>query len=256
SQDIVPKALILVDDNSTDSTISIINTFCHRYDWIKYYYHSSHDMKSQGAKVIRAFNYGLSKVSLKKVDVVTKMDADLEVPSNYFTEIKKTFTDPKIGLSGGYILEQRKNKWSKINQADYHIRGALKSYRVNCFDQINGFEDTLGWDGLDEMKAFYFGWNSKIINVGVKHYRPASTDYNIPKLYYELGSANYKNGGNLFLAIVRFFVKCKTKPVIYAGFAYLAGYLSLYLRNKEKNVDDKLAGFINKFHINRLLLRR
>ena len=248
-----PFKLIVVDDNSTDSSASIIKSYCDKYDWIRYVYHSSKNEKSQGAKVIRAFNYGLSKISLEGIDVITKMDGDLELPSHYFSQINKAFKSLNVGLAGGYILEKKNGYWKKVPQASYHIRGALKSYRVECFNKIGGFMDILGWDGIDEMKSFFYGWESKIIDIGVKHYRPTSSDYDKPALYFKLGSANYKNGGNLFLAFIRSLVKSTRKPYILNGYCYLKGYLISYINRDKRNVNSDLSKFINIFHFKRLI---
>lgn len=248
-----PYKFILVDDNSTDSSASIIKSYCNQYSWINYFYHSSKNKKSQGAKVIRAFNYGLSKISLEGIDIISKLDGDLELPPNYFSKIITAFKDPDIGLAGGYILEKKNGRWYKTLQASYHIRGALKSYRVKCFNQIGGFMDVLGWDGIDEMNAFFHGWQSHIVDIGVKHHRPASFDYRLPSLNYKLGRANYKNGGNLFLACIRSLIKSTRKPYIINGYAYLKGYLASYINREKKNIDSELVQFINKFHFKRLI---
>jgi len=39
-----------------------------------------------------------------------------------------------------------------------HLRGALKSYRKECFDAIGGLKSSMGWDTVDELLAQYHGW--------------------------------------------------------------------------------------------------
>ena len=253
NQSLLPYELILVDDNSSDNSRKIIEKYTLKYSWIKYIYHSSADGKSQGKKVINAFNYGLKFVSIDEVDFLSKIDADLSFPSGYFEEVANSFANnEKLGITGGVIEELQDGVWTKIPQASYHIRGALKSYRKTCFEQMEGLMPVLGWDGLDEMKALYYGWKTQIINIGIKHFRPASKDYDRVKLSRDLGVANYKNGASPFLAIVRSVVKIKQKPYFRVGIAFIQGYLYAYKSRCSKNVDANLARFINKFHMQRL----
>jgi hypothetical protein len=102
------------------------------------------------------------------------------------------------------------------------------------------------------MKAFKKGWETHIIEVDVKHNRPASHDYNPIKMNFKYGFANYKNGGNLFLAFIRTIVRIPKKPWLLASISYLLGYLYATLSREAKNVDNDLARFINKFHLSRL----
>lgn len=254
NQTLKPIKLILVDDNSTDNSSEIIKNFADKYSWIQYIYHSSDNHKSQGGKVINAFNFGLKSICISEVDFISKIDADLELPTDYFQQIAKAFEDnPKLGICGGIIEEMKNNNWVEIKQASYHVRGALKSYRSKCFEQIEGLMQVLGWDGLDEMKAMYMGWTTKNINCKVKHFRPASTSYNRQDLNYKIGLANYQNGGNLFLAIIRSLVKIKQKPIGKVSISFIKGYLNGYINNKERYVDSDFAKFINKYHLKRFL---
>lgn len=42
-----------------------------------------------------------------------------------------------------------------------HVRGAVKTYRKECFEDIEGLIPTLGWDGIDEMSAQMKGWKTQ-----------------------------------------------------------------------------------------------
>lgn len=253
NQSLLPIELIMVDDNSSDNSSRLIKEYSKQYPWIKYIKHNSQNYKSQGKKIINAFNYGLEHCDISNIDFISKIDSDLEFPKEYFKQIANEFEEnPQLGLCGGSILEKRNEVWTIIRQASYHVRGALKSYRKECFNQIGGILPVLGWDGLDEMKAMYHGWSTKNIDYGVKHYRPSSADYNKVDLSYKSGLANYLNGGNVFLAIVRSIVRLKQTPYFKIGFSFMKGYLSGYLKKEKRIVDKDLAAFINRHHFKRL----
>jgi glycosyltransferase involved in cell wall biosynthesis len=253
SQSVNLDRVICVDDNSTDDSASIIISYSKDYPFIEYVFHESGAYKVQGKKVINAFNFGLKSIDLNQFDIICKMDADLEFPVDYFEKVVEAFkSDNKVGIVGGRIVELKNGLWSKTVQADYHIRGALKSYRVNCFKAIGGLKPVLGWDGLDEMNAMYLGWTTKIIDSDVRHFRAAASDYNQDELNFKLGFANYCNGGSFFLAIIRSIIKSFRTRSFFTLFFYLKGYLSAYRNKEKKNVDSDLSSFINNFHLKRI----
>lgn len=250
----LPIKWVLVDDNSTDNSALIIKDFIKDFPWITYLFHPSEPKKVQGSKVIEAFNFGLNYLNDIEYEIISKIDADLELPIDYFEKIIHAFNkNPKLGIAGGKIQEYKNDEWSIIAQAPYHVRGALKSYRKECFLEIDGLLPVLGWDGLDEMTSMYKGWQTEIINCNVKHYRPASTDYFPIKMQFKYGIANYKNGGNMLLALIRFLVKFKNKPYFLASLSFLSGYFYAFINQKPKNVDLNLAKFINNFHFRRII---
>ena len=254
-QTVKPTLFVLVDDNSSDNSSSIIKEYSNQYGWIKYIYRKSQDKKVQGSKVIEAFNFGIKNINLDDFSFIAKIDADLELPDNYFETISASFNkNSKYGIVGGYVKELENGNWvpKHYSLTSYHIRGALKSYRKECFKEINGLMPVLGGDGLDEMKALHFGWETQNLDLSVKHFRPAASDYRPLKLPFKTGFANYKNGGSLFLATVRSIVRIKDKPYFLIGFSYYLGYVYALLNKEKRNVDKELMKFINKFHLQRI----
>lgn len=253
NQTFIPKELLLVDDSSTDDSAQIIKNYAENYSWITFKFRESEQKKVQGSKVVEAFNFGIKNKNLSGLEFISKIDADLELPKDYFEKVREAFkSNLKYGIIGGYILELEGGEWIPKLDSNYHVRGALKSYRIKCYNNIDGLMPVLGWDGLDEMKAFYFGWKTKNLELPVKHFRPAASDYNKISLTYKIGMANYKNGGNMFMAIVRTIVRSTEKPYIINGISFFLGYFVALLKQEKKNVDKDLSKFINNFHFQRL----
>jgi glycosyltransferase involved in cell wall biosynthesis len=253
-----PLEMVMVDDSSTDDSANIIKEYSSNHTWIKYVHHSSLASKQQGSKVVAAFRHGVLSLSNLDYNVISKIDADLELPPNYFKTIMNAFQeDRQLGIVGGQIMEFSDGKWIVIPQSYYEVRGALKSYSAECYRAMGGIKPYLGWDGLDIMTAWHQGWKTKYLKIGVKHFRPANNDYNITELNYEFGISNYTLGGNLILAIVRAIVKLFTKPYARNGISFMQGYIHAMMSKTPKIVSKELAKYINRFHWNRLLnLRR
>jgi glycosyltransferase involved in cell wall biosynthesis len=252
-QTLPPDALLLVDDNSTDSSAYIIKKYCQNHDFISYIYHSSAPEKVQGSKVINAFNYGIQHTNFENVEYISKIDADIDLPKEYFENVLKVFyMNPQIGIAGGRIMEFQKGKWAKIAHPALLTRGALKTYRKSCFFDIGGLIPVLGWDGLDTMKALYKGWQTTTVDSNVRHLRAASQDYCPVKMHYEIGIAHYKIGRSLLLALARAAISTKYKPLLILGISYFTGYFISFIKREKKIINPDLARFINNFHKKRL----
>ena len=85
AQTYLPYQIIVIDDNSSDNTQEVLSFYCQNYPNIQSNYRNSSISRLPGAKVVQAFNSGLSM--LEEVDIICKFDADLIFPSNYLITI-------------------------------------------------------------------------------------------------------------------------------------------------------------------------
>ena len=217
---------MIVNDGSTDRTSEIINNFKNQDSRFRVLdlEKSEH---SPGAKVVRTFDKGLQALDWKDFDVVCKYDADIVFPTNYLEKINQTFeTNPKAGIVSGLVYIKKYKSNSEIknlrnpneNWLDFsnkngewifenlssknHVRGPIKAYRKECFEDINGLRAVLGWDNLDILLAKKHGWDVVTIkDLWVKHLRPTAYKYESQKAE-KLGQYFYNIGLSLPLAII------------------------------------------------------
>ena len=217
---------MIVNDGSTDRTSEIINNFKIQDSRFRVLdlEKSEH---SPGAKVVRTFDKGLQALDWKDFDVVCKYDADIVFPRNYLEKINQTFeTNPKAGIVSGLVYIKKYKSNSEIknlrnpneNWLDFsnkngewvfenlssknHVRGPIKAYRKECFEDINGLRAVLGWDNLDILLAKKHGWDVVTIkDLWVKHLRPTAYKYESQKAE-KLGQYFYNIGLSLPLAII------------------------------------------------------
>ena len=180
-QTMPPKRVVVVNDNSSDNTEQIIDSFTAKYKYISKINVKSSTAHMPGSKVINAFNKGLEQLD-DDYDFIVKLDADIILPNSYFEKVAEIFsTDPKIGIAGGFAYEQDKNGEWKLNHPmdKDHLRGAFKAYRKRCFKAIGGLKTAMGWDTVDELLAQYNGfyiYTDSLLQV--KHLRPLGDAYN------------------------------------------------------------------------------
>ncbi len=202
-QTFLPKKVVVVNDASTDGTQKIIDQFSEKYSFIEGIFYNSEKIHEPGSKVIQAFYKGFETLD-NDFDIICKYDADLIFPKNYLEKIVATFeNDPAVGIAGGFCYIKKDGEWILENLTNKdHIRGALKAYRKECFQQINGLKNTMGWDTVDELQSQYHGWKIKTdTSLHVKHLKPTGKVYT-QAVRLKQGEAFYKMRYGFWLTLI------------------------------------------------------
>ena len=252
-QTVLPTKVIVVNDNSTDSTAEIVLAFAEKNPWISLVTKTSSAIHLPGSKVIQAFQKGLESID-EDYDLIAKVDADLIFPSNYFETIIQHFeSDATIGMVGGFCYIEKNGEWILENLTDKdHIRGALKAYRKATFKQIGGLRAQMGWDTVDELLCKFYNW--KVVtdeSLHVKHLKPTGANYN-KTARYKQGEAFYTLGyGFIITAIASLKLALrKGKPFLFID--YLIGFWKAKLSKKPMLVTDEQAQFIRKYRLQKM----
>jgi glycosyltransferase involved in cell wall biosynthesis len=198
-----PDLLLLVNDSSSDESPKIAEAFARAHPFIELIHRSGDHSKSPGAKVIHAFNFGLS--TLKEYNLIGKFDADILLPPNYFETCIRAFEQqPNLGMYSGllYIKKNEQLQYEAVANTD-HVRGPLKLYSKSCFQAIGGLVPCLGWDSIDtllaEARGFKVETNPSLI---VEHMRPTSDEYATKDYYLKRGESYYQIGYDLIISLM------------------------------------------------------
>lgn len=199
---------VVVNDNSTDNTAKIVSSFIEDKDRFyllerkeNWHLENTH---SPGAKVIRAFNFGLNSQDLSDFDIICKFDADIIFPTHYLEEINKVYEkNPKVGMASGLVYIEKDGRWQFENlSSKNHVRGPIKSYRKSCFIEMGGLKEILGWDNIDVMLCKMYGFETLTLKkLWVKHLRPTAYKYKNQKAE-KLGEYFYNIGLSFPLAVI------------------------------------------------------
>lgn len=253
SQTVLPKKVVVVNDNSTDKTAEIVTAFAKENPFITLVNKTSSVIHLPGSKVIQAFHKGFETLD-QEYDVIVKLDADLILPNNYFETILNIFEkDATIGMAGGFAYIEKKGEWILENLTDKdHIRGAFKAYRKACFQQIGNLKPAMGWDTVDELLSKFYGW--KVVtdtSLIVKHLKPTGANYN-KTARYKQGEAFYTLGyGFLITAIASAkLAMMKKKPLLFLD--YIKGFWKAKSAKKPLLVTAEQAKFIRSYRIKKM----
>lgn len=195
--------VVVVNDGSTDKTSEVIKKYTlqdSRFETINL----EKSLHQPGSKVVAAFKNGLKTQDLSQFDIVCKFDSDIILSENYLQTVADSFVkNPDYGLVGGLLYVEKNGEWVyEGNSNKHHVRGPMKAYRKECFLQMGGLRETLGWDNIDAILLQNLGWKEVVLpDLHVKLIKVKGADYTIkPADYY--GRYFYFLGLNRFLTYV------------------------------------------------------
>lgn len=256
-QTLQPKRVVVVNDNSTDNTQHIVETYAKKHPFISLVNSKSSNVHLPGSKIINAFYKGYEILD-ENYDVLCKFDADLIFPLNYLEQLAHHFNkNKKLGMVAGFCYIEKNGDWilENLTRKD-HIRGALKAYRKTCFLQIGKLKPSMGWDTVDELLAKFYGWDLLTDeSLHVKHLKPTGIGYNKASRYLQ-GEAMYKMRYGFVITFISA-LKLAYKKGSFSLFKdYLVGYFKArknkiaFLVSKEEGKfirDLRWKGMKNKF---------
>lgn len=248
-QSYLPKEVMVVNDNSTDSTEEIVRGFIEKYPFIQMIHSESNQTTHEpGSKIVQAFYKGFEKLS-SDWDVIVKMDADVILPTNYFQEIIGEFqNNSSIGIAGGLAMIEKKGEWTfeKIGNKK-QVRGPFKAYSKACFEKIGGLKKSIGWDTVDEFLAKYYGFELKVRpDLHLKLQKPTGNDYK--KIHNQkTGQGFYKMDYGFIISTIAAAKLAWNKKSFFSFFATMKGYLDLALTSSEKLVNREEGKFIRSY---------
>jgi glycosyltransferase involved in cell wall biosynthesis len=247
NQTLVPKKVMVVNDNSSDDTQKIVEEFVSKHSWISLINARSTDEHLPGSKIINAFYKGYATLD-DSYDVICKFDADLIFPKNYLEQLAQHFhSNPKLGITSGFCYIEKNGDWvlENLTRKD-HIRGALKAYRKDCFLQIGKLKPSMGWDTVDELLAKFYGWDILTDEtLHVRHLKPTGISYNKASKYLQ-GEAMYKMRYGFMITLISALKLAYNKGSLNLFKDYMAGFFKAKKKNIEFLVTEEQGQFIRK----------
>jgi biofilm PGA synthesis N-glycosyltransferase PgaC len=259
-QSIQPFKWVLVNDGSDDKTGGIIDEAASKNQWIKALHRTDRGFRQAGGGVIDAFYDGFKTICAEDWDFLVKLDADLSFPRDYFERCFKRFeARPGLGIGGGTICSEVNGApeiESKIDPV-FHVRGATKIYRRECWEQIGGLIHAAGWDTVDEVKANMLGWQTAtFLDLKVLHHRPAGEAYGQWSNLVKNGRANYVAGYHPLFMLLKCIRRLFEKPFLVEACGLWVGFVGGYLQRVPKVNDKAVIKYFRSQQMKRLLGRK
>lgn len=230
NQDVPPVKWIIVDDGSTDGTQDVVNDYVQKYSFIHLLQLPPRQERRPGGE--SAISHALAFLNLAEYDFIARFDADLIFERDYIARMLHEFSlDSTLGIAGGGLYIQRETSQQLENVPGYHVRGALKMYRRECFVQIGGLTDRIGWDTIDEVSAWMKGWKTRsFFQYRVIHRRPTGEGLKASRIWWERGKAEYFTWSHPLFVMVKAIKVGRESRSVSAPASFLSGFACSYVR--------------------------
>lgn len=247
--------IIVVDDGSADETSAIVRVLARDHACLTLV--NGPPSAERRYRVVEVFNRGYELVRGGPCEYVSKIDADLIFPRDYFRRLFEVMdADPTIGAAGGVLCDIVGGKLMPIRIPETHVPGPLKTMRRSAFDEMGGFIPTLGWDIVDTVKMRMLGYRTlNLPELRVTHLRRHGSATGIVRGNVRMGHGAYVIGTHPLFALARSFYRMLEPPYLVGGLALGYGYFRSWLAGKPQIPDKALIEALRKEQMHRLLHR-
>jgi len=253
-QTIRPTEWIIVDDGSTDATGAIIDRYAREYPWIQTLHREDRGHRSI-AGGIEAFLDAYPSLQSSVWEYLVNLDGDLTFAPDYFERCFQRFRDmPQLGIGSGTIYVRVGNRLQLEKAPSFHVRGATKIYRRECWQNLGGLPCSLGWDTVDEIKANQLGWwTQSFPDLQLVHHRVTGAVWGSWGNAVNDGEADYIVGYHP----VFFCLKCTRHifvwPYVMRSLGMVYGFLRCAVRRTPQISDRELRTYLRRQQLRRLL---
>jgi biofilm PGA synthesis N-glycosyltransferase PgaC len=255
-----PHRLLLVDDGSDDASPEIADAFAERHAYARVIRRPrkarTADRLARAAE-LRAFQEAVATLD-EPFDAVAKLDGDLELNPRFFETIGGALADdPGLGIAGSALQLADDGDLDRERSAPWHVRGATKFYRRECWEQIAPLPEILGWDTIDEARAAMYGWSVRNVEMpdGLPlHLRSTGTYDGAVRGFRRRGMAAWGYGAHPLAVVASAAVRANHPPRLRGAAAYLQGWAAAALR-RDPRAEATLVRFVRREQARRMRRR-
>jgi hypothetical protein len=189
--------------------------------------------------------------------VVVKLDADTSMGEGYFEGLVSEFElDPRLGISSGTGEEQdASGVWRERPLAPGSAWGATRAYSRACLAAVLPLEESMGWDGIDQLKAELRGWTTRTIpGLPFRHHRAeGERDGARSAAWAAHGRASHYMGYRFSYLVLRSLHHARRQPT---ALQMIVGYLDAAIRRRPQCNDAEVKKHLRRQQRVRALVGR
>jgi poly-beta-1,6-N-acetyl-D-glucosamine synthase len=248
----LPDRLMLIDDGSSDGSSELAAAFAARYPWavaLSRPPRSAEADRLAGAAELRSFEWAVAQID-EPWDVLAKLDADLELNPHHFEYVLDSMqADPRLGVAGAWLSDVAEDGTaSRFPVPRWHVRGATKFYRRECYEAIRPIPAHLGWDMIDEVKARKVGWRTESFELpggDTLHLRPTGRHDGALRAYRRWGACAWGYGAHPAFVALGAIKRLPRRPFALGGALYAIGYAEAALR-RQPRVEREVRAYLQR----------
>ena len=248
----LPDRLMLIDDGSSDGSGELAAAFAahHRYAVaLRRPPRAVEQDRLADAAELQSFEWAVGQLH-EPWDVLAKLDADLELnPCHFECLLDEMRADPRLGLAGAWLSDITEDgAAARFSVPRWHVRGATKFYRRECYEQIRPIPAHLGWDMIDEVKARRAGWRTESFELpggDSLHLRPTGQYDGRLRAYRRWGACAWGYGAHPAFMLLGAIKRLTRRPFVVGGALYAIGYMEAALRGQPR-VEREIRTYLHR----------
>jgi glycosyltransferase involved in cell wall biosynthesis len=255
-QTVHPLAWVIVSDGSTDGTDEIVKRYADRCSWIRYL---RRDVRSKRdfANKIHAFNQGFAAVKGMPYGFIGNLDADVELPPEYYSELLARFADDEsLGIASGLKDETsagvvRANRFTSTASVPH----TAQLVRRTCFEQIGGYLplENGGEDWCAEVTARMLGWHTTTFpEIRATELRDAAGEGPVLARRIKEGRMDYSMGSLPAFELIKCMRRLRERPYVIGAMTRLSSYCLESIRMVTRPVPPEVIRSLQKEQQERL----
>ena len=248
-----PAEWVIVDDGSRDGTPALIAKYAQRQAWIRGVRRKDRGCRRSGAGVVEAFYDGYDVLQERDWEFLVKLDADISFEPDFFLKALRYFhAQPRLGIGGACLHHISRGCPCVETGPRFHVRGATKIYRRECWEAIAGLIPAPGWDVVDEVRAHMLQWSTEsFTDLMALHHRPTGSAAPLRDMI-KRGEGCYVAGYHPLYVAARCLRRLTSRPYVLGALGMGAGFLSGYLGWVGGPRDPALVHFVHEQQWHRL----
>ena len=255
-QSVQPLAWVIVSDGSTDGTDDIVKRYKDRCSWIQYL---RRDVRSERnfANKIHAFNQGFAVVKDMPYDFIGNLDADIELPPDYYSELLARFADDEsLGIASGLKDETsagvvRANRFNSTASVPH----SAQLVRWSCFEEIGGYLplEHGGEDWCAEVSARMLGWKAcTFTEIRATELREVTGEGPVLARRIKEGRMDYSMGSLPAFELIKCMRRLRERPYVIGAMTRLSSYCFQSIRRTPSPVPGEIIRSLRKEQRERL----
>ena len=205
--------------------------------------------KRDFASKVFAINKGFEFLKNVSYDFYGNLDADVNVPENYYEFVLDKFNQfPKLGVAGGRLYDYYKGSYHKLSYGSDSVAGPIQMFRRSCYEEIGGYTPSKNGlvDAIAEVTARMKGWQTHTFSeIKVHHNRKTgSENRNIFLSTLREGKMDYLFGLHPIFHIGRSIQRIKFYPVFLGSVFRTSSFIFHYIKRTKRPVNEDFMKFL------------
>ena len=256
AQTVLPREWIIVSDESTDQTDSIVSRYARQFPWLRLIQLKNRPSRNF-ASVVFATETGIRSLWTKDYDYLGLLDADVRLPENFYAQILERFgADARLGLAGGLVVDTVDGRRIRSRQFMQDVAGAVQFFRRDCFESLGGLLPLPegGWDAITCVRARMNGFSTATFpDLIVEHLKPRNVaEGGLFRRNWQFGVRDYVLAGHPLFEVAKCCARCLEFPPLMASLARLAGYGWAAVSNQKCRLPADVCRHIRQEQLARL----